>query len=113
MRSRIGSAQSQLIPQVFTHALVADVMRSVLIALALLALAAPAALGHPERHAFFPDGSVGAVPKHRKTADQVIYVCKKDSAKRVRRSFRHQPTMRARRLRQLERCQPRNIQAAG
>src|ERR1043165_5563248 len=87
-------------------------MRSVLIALALLALAAPAALGHPERHAFFPDGSVGAVPKHRKTADQVIYVCKKDSAKRVRRSFRDQPKLRDRRLQQLKSCHTRDIQAA-
>ena len=76
-------------------------MRSVLLALAVLVLAAPAALAHPERHAFFPDGSVGAVPKHRKTADQVIYVCKKDSAKRVRRSFRHLPKLKRRRLRQL------------
>jgi hypothetical protein len=87
-------------------------MRTTLIAVLLLAFEAPAAFAHPERHAFFPDGSVGAVPKYRKTADQVLYVCKKDSAKRIRRSFRHQPRMRAKRLRQLHRCRFRNIQAA-
>jgi hypothetical protein len=87
-------------------------MRPTLIAVLLLAFAAPAAFAHPERHAYFPDGSVGAVPKYRKTADQVLYVCKKDSAKRIRRSFRHQPRTRAKRLLQLQRCRFRNIQAA-
>jgi hypothetical protein len=37
-------------------------MRAASIAVMLLALAAPTALAHPERHAFFPDGSVGADP---------------------------------------------------
>ena len=87
-------------------------MRTSLIAVLLLALAAPAALAHPERHAFFPDGSVGAVPKYRNSADQVLTVCKKDSAKRIRRSFRHQPKLERKRLRQLKRCHSRNIQAA-
>lgn len=55
-------------------------MRTTLLAVLVLALAAPAAFAHPERHAFFPDGSVGKVPKFRSNADQVLYVCKKDSA---------------------------------
>ena len=66
-------------------------MRSTLIAVLMLALAAPVALAHPERQAHFPDGSVGAVPKYRKTADQILTVCKRDSAKRIRRSFSKQP----------------------
>ena len=32
---------------------------------------------HPERQAFFPDGSVGAVPQVRGKADQVLTVCKR------------------------------------
>ena len=49
-------------------------MRSTLIAAAMLALAAPTALAHPERAAHFPDGSVGAVPKYRKSADRILTV---------------------------------------
>ena len=54
----------------------------------MLAVAAPAALAHPERHAFFPDGSVGSVPQVRTKADQILYVCKKNSTKLIKRSFR-------------------------
>src|SRR5215203_3551217 len=79
-------------------------------------LLAPMALAHPERHAFFPDGSVGAVPKYRSTAKQVIYVCKKDSAKRIRQSFagtdRKSKRLRRTRLRQLRKCDIHNIQTA-
>ena len=70
-------------------------MRTTLIAILLLALAAPAALAHPERHAFFPDGKVGAVPEYRGSAGQVLTVCKKDSAKRIKRSFRGHPKLTA------------------
>ena len=56
-------------------------MRSTLLAVIIALLAAPAALAHPERHAFFPDGSVGAVPKFRSKADQVL-----SSARRTPRS---------------------------
>jgi hypothetical protein len=87
-------------------------MRAALIAVLLLALAAPAALAHPERHAFFPDGSVGAVPQLRAKADEVLLVCKKDSAERIRRSFRGHPKLMRKRLAQLGRCRFRNIQAA-
>ena len=81
-----------------------------LIAAAMLALTAPVALAHPERAAHFPDGSVGAVPKYRKTADQILTVCKRDSAKRIRRVFSGR--LEKRRLRQLKRCEYRHIQAA-
>src|SRR5215213_9572579 len=87
-------------------------MRSMLLAVAVLVLAAPIAIAHPERHAFFPDGSVGAVPKYRKSAGQVLYVCKKHSAKRIRRAFRHHSKLKRKRLRQLRRCRYRHIQAA-
>jgi hypothetical protein len=77
---------------------------------------APAAFAHPERHAFFPDGSVGAVPQYRTSAKQVIYVCKKDSAKRIKHAFRGRDRtsrrLRKQRLRQLKHCHLRNIQTA-
>jgi hypothetical protein len=87
-------------------------MRSLAIVPVLLLLAAPAALAHPERESHFPDGSQGSVPELRTTADQVLTVCKKDSATRIRRSFRGRPGMTRKRLRQLERCRFRHIQAA-
>ncbi len=85
--------------------------------LAVLALAlAPAAFAHPERHAFFPDGSTGAVPKYRGKADQVLTVCKRNSKKLIRKSFkgssRKMKRMRRKRLRQLKQCHFRHIQSA-
>jgi hypothetical protein len=89
---------------------------TVIAGLLVLLVAAPGALGHPERHAFFPDGTVGSVPEIRRSADQVIYVCKKDSAKRIRASFagksRRLTRLRKQRLRQLKHCHLRNIQTA-
>ena len=85
-------------------------MRSTLLAVLMLALVVPAALAHPERQAHFPDGSVGAVPKYRKSADQILTVCKRDSAKRIRRAFAGQ--LERRRLRELKRCGFNHIQAA-
>jgi hypothetical protein len=80
-----------------------------------LAVAAPA-VGHPERHAFFPDGSVGKVPGYRLKAKQILTVCKRDSRARIKRSFAgktpHLKKKRRLRLRQLKRCRFRNIQAA-
>jgi hypothetical protein len=87
-------------------------MRPTLAALLLLALTAPVAVAHPERHAYFPNGAVGAVPTYRSTADQVLVVCKKDSATRIRRSFKGDRRLMRKRLRQLKRCHFRNIQAA-
>jgi hypothetical protein len=87
-------------------------MRTTLLAVLVFALAAPVAFAHPERHAFFPDGSVGAVPNFRSKADEVLYVCKKNSAKRIKRAFRGHPKLKRKRLRQLKRCEFRHIQAA-
>ena len=70
-------------------------MRSTLLAVLMLAVATPVALAHPERAAHFPDGSVGAVPKYRKSADQILTVCKRDSAKRIRRAFKGRLEQRA------------------
>jgi hypothetical protein len=84
--------------------------------LLVLTFGASTAFGHAERHAYFPDGSVGSVPVYRTTAAQVIYVCKADSAARIRRSYAgtdaHSRQMRRKRLRQLRSCHTRNIQAA-
>src|SRR5688572_31245188 len=66
-------------------------MRAFLLAAVVLAVAAPAALAHPERKAYFPDGSVGAVPELRETADLVLTVCKQDSADCIRQSYPAQP----------------------
>src|SRR5919106_650444 len=85
-------------------------MRTTLLAALIIALVAPAALAHPERQAHFPDGSVGAVPKYRKTAEQILTVCKRDSARRIRRTF--DGGLEQRRLRQLKKCRFRHIQAA-
>jgi hypothetical protein len=87
-------------------------MRSTLIAVIITLFAAPVALAHPERHAFFPDGNVGAVPTFRSTAGQVLVVCKKDSAKRIRRAFKGSKRLRHKRLQQLRKCRFQHIQAA-
>ena len=55
--------------------------------MAALLVLAGTAVAHPERHAFFPDGSVGEVPTVRGTADQVLTVCKRNSSRLIRRSF--------------------------
>jgi hypothetical protein len=79
----------------------------------LLALAGGAA-AHPERHAFFPDGSVGSVPKVRAKAAQILTVCKPSSKKLIKRSFKGKKLTKKRnlRLRQLKKCRFRHIQAA-
>jgi hypothetical protein len=90
--------------------------RSVLLGCALLLGAAPAALAHPERHAFFPDGSVGAVPKYRTRGGQLLVVCKSDSAARIRRAFAgrgpRNTRLRRARLALVNRCRYRHIQQA-
>src|SRR5688500_18640147 len=84
--------------------------------LALMVVAVGTAGAHPERQAFFPDGSVGAVPKVRGKADQVLTVCKKNSKKLIKRSFKGKSKKltkkRKLRLRQLKKCRFRHIQAA-
>jgi hypothetical protein len=79
---------------------------------AVTVLALPAVvLGHPERHTVFPDMSDGAVPKYR-TSGPANVVCKPDSEKRIKRSFRGRPGATAERLKLLDRCEYRNIQEA-
>jgi hypothetical protein len=84
--------------------------------MAMLLVPAGSAVAHPERHAFFPDGSVGEVPKVRSSADQVLTVCKPNSKKLIKRSFKGKSKKltkkRKLRLRQLEKCRFRHIQAA-
>ena len=79
----------------------------------LLVLVGTAA-AHPERNAFFPDGSTGEVPKYRGKAAQVLTVCKANSKKLIKRSFAGKTFSKKRklRLRQLEKCRFRHVQAA-
>ncbi len=93
-------------------------MRSALASIGLLLLAAlvPAlASGHAERATYFPDPAAGARPELR-TSGPSIVVCKRDSARRIRRSWRgdRRRLVRKRRqtLRLLKRCRHRHIQAA-
>ena len=83
--------------------------------LVLPAIAAPAAMAHPERQAFFPDGNVGSVPKFRNTASQILTVCKSDSKQRIREIFRGSKELRRERrwrVRLLKRCRFEHIQEA-
>src|SRR5918994_4181605 len=87
----------------------------VVVTLALAALVPALASGHAERATYFPDPAAGARPELR-TSGPSIVVCKRDSAKRIRRSWRGQRRRLVRRrraaLRMLERCRHRHIQAA-
>ncbi len=74
------------------------------------ALIAPAASAHPERPAFFPDGSQGSVPTHRSKGGKRLVVCKPSSAKRIRRTFSGKRERR--RLRLVKKCRFRHIQQA-
>src|SRR5688572_8842926 len=87
-----------------------------LAALAIAALVLPAAaLGHPERATEYPDHTQGAVPTER-SSGPALYVCKDNSAKRVRRIFKGKgkkmKRLRRQRLRQVKRCAFEHIQAA-
>src|SRR5688572_17524791 len=93
-------------------------MRSTLAFVALLigvALVPALASGHAERATYFPDPAAGARPELR-TSGPSIVVCKRDSAKRIRRSWRGNRPRLARKRRQtlrlLKRCRHRHIQAA-
>jgi hypothetical protein len=79
---------------------------------ALLLVITGTALAHPERHAFFPDGNVGEVPKVRGKADQVLTVCKKNSKRLIRKSFKGNKRKTKLRLRQLKKCRFRHVQSA-
>jgi hypothetical protein len=86
----------------------------VVILLAALALPAVAA-GHAERATFYPDRSIGGVPKWRTKGPSRV-VCKSDSKKRIKKIFagkgRKTTKTRKLRLKQLKRCRYRHIQQA-
>jgi hypothetical protein len=84
-------------------------LRAAVAILAVLAVLPAAAAGHAERATFYPDHDAGSVPK-RDTSRPDEVVCKRDSAKRIRRSFSGRKE-RAR-LGLLARCRFQNIQAA-
>lgn len=88
---------------------------TLLTALTCLLLPAAAAHGHAERATFYPDHAKGAVPQPRTTGTLRV-VCKPDSAARIRRAFAgrgpQRTAQRRARLRLVERCRFRHIQAA-
>ena len=79
---------------------------------ALLA-GASSALAHPERATQFPDPAKGSVPKYRHARAPLV-VCKGDSRRLIRKAYRGRARARAKRmrLRRLEHCRFRHIQAA-
>ncbi len=77
----------------------------------MLLVTAPAALAHPERQAFFPDGNVGEVPSVRGKAAQVLTVCKSNSKRLIRTSFKGKERKTRQRLRQMKTCRFRHIQS--
>ena len=83
--------------------------------LLVLAFVPAASLGHAERATFYPDRNEGAVPKIRKSGPSLV-VCKRDSGKRIRRSWpgrnRKGRRIRRTRLKQLKRCRFKHIQGA-
>ena len=83
------------------------------LAIALLALVALPALaaGHAERTTEFPDHTLGKVPPNR-TSGPSLVVCKKDSLKRTKRSWRGNKRFTRKMLRILKRCKYEHIQAA-
>ena len=88
----------------------------VLLALALLIALPAVALGHAERATMFPDPTHGKRPVHRNGGPSLV-VCKPESAKRVKRSWRGSSKTLTRRrayiLNILEkRCKYRHIQQA-
>lgn len=94
-------------------------MRTLLVAAAAALLvfagAAVDAGAHAERQTFFPDHTKGKVPKLRTSGPNLV-VCKSDSARRIRRSWRGDgrrvKRMRRIKLRMLDRCRHEHIQAA-
>ena len=87
---------------------------------AALATLPEAALGHAERASYYPNfdpvtksfnDPFGAVPKYRRSGPSLV-VCKKDSAKRLRRSFRRNRRTLRSRLAELRRCKFSSIQDA-
>src|SRR5215207_1276605 len=86
------------------------VPQGALLGLLAAALIAPSAAAHPERQTFFPDGSQGSVPTYRTKGGKLLVVCKRDSAKRIRRSFSGKRERK--RLRLVRKCRFRHVQQA-
>jgi hypothetical protein len=85
---------------------------SAVVAAALVAMLVPTlAAGHAERKTNFPDFRLGAVPKNR-TSGPSLVVCKSDSLKRTKRSWRGDKRTTRKMLRILKRCKFQDIQAA-
>jgi hypothetical protein len=82
----------------------------------VVALVPPIALAHPERGTSFPSVRAkppdpGAVPKYRSKGPSIV-VCKPDSKKLLRKEFKGNKRLLARRLKQLARCRFHDIQPA-
>ena len=75
---------------------------------------ASTAAAHPERQAFFPDPSKGAVPKYSGHNAKPLVVCKADAKLRIKSIYKGSKHARKKRirLRQAKQCRFRNIQAA-
>jgi hypothetical protein len=98
-------------PNAYSATLATVRARLITIAVLLGAAVFPAcASAHAERATYFPDYTLGAVPKYRTTGPAHV-VCKADSARRIRKIFAP-GSKRDRRLRQLKSCKFRDIQAA-
>ncbi len=85
--------------------------RLVLAAFAVCLAIATAASAHPERITSFEYPVMGHVPTYRKTGHLNV-VCKKNSAKLLRKEFHKQPRTLKKRLALVKRCRYRDIQTA-
>ena len=86
---------------------------TLLVVTGVLMAGASTALAHPERQAYFPDASKGAVPKYRHATPPLV-VCKRNSRALVRKIFKGRARARTKRsrLRTLKQCHFRHIQSA-
>ncbi|MEA2478837.1 MAG: hypothetical protein QOJ07_759 [Thermoleophilaceae bacterium] len=85
---------------------------AIIAAVGAMLLTLPAiALGHAERHSYYPDGNVGKVPLNRNSGPSLV-VCKNDSVKLIKRSWRGNARMTRKMLRIQKRCKFSDIQAA-
>lgn len=80
-----------------------------LAAVAFALLVPSVVYGHAERPMEYPDPSAGSVPEYRTSGPKLV-VCKADSERRVKRIFKGRAERQ--RLRLLDQCEFRNVQAA-
>src|SRR5215204_5679210 len=87
---------------------------TLLVLLGSFAAFASGAVAHPERATRFPDPNKGAVPRYGGHNEKPLIVCKASSRKRIDAIFKgnDQASKRRTRLRQLDKCRFRHIQAA-